>query len=1143
MDKSKSKVRPGYQPRFNQATHGEATFSLSDKVDSYIKDRPSQGHHKRFVDDEDDEDTQAGASRSENATGNKGGRRRSRSRSRSKERRMERDEVETATAVGRPFLTTTNTLPPNRKKDDHGVGNKAKASTKDSTRQDRRDHVDAKDRDTVKVKDRDVDKTHDRDNSRTPNRPLLTTVNQPSPKRPIQNQNQHQRGHPYRAQEHQASQPSPGREKAFTSPLPSPQKIFTRSPNSASSPLGARRRMGTIIKPPKLAVDNSSPPPPRSPSVTSITSSPGSHFKVSNSPKSHRKLKSPTRYESLDSLPEIPETEEEYDALSYQAKMRLGDEIQVRNKIRERQTGTFTRRHGGEHDRDQDQDDNASEASNKENRRQDIEKNRETKDQKKMQNKTKELAMDKIDMQRKDNDEVETADKANHEHNRKNDNSRKQKDVDRPLYQAQHTDLQKDSYGPDNSDSDLDDLDPFNTIPLGRPTKNTPSTTSKVFQLEHTVGPPTTAFPNGAIHPKESPIVVSDSSDSETSRSDHKSTPASNSRDKRKDDHHTRVRTVSKKASPKSKPRAVTDEERQKYSQLIIQRPILTHPSSSSSKSTAVTPEIPPVESKDSVTPRKKATISKSTGEAKRNVEQGTKFDYFDLSAPRKATNESSSPSPPSSSSAREKLGSELQHPRTPKSPFDLDSRRKEPSSVRSRSSAAMTKRSIETCRARLAKSDSESPVEDSQSNKDLGNNVYDLVTPPRPTRPLKDRNRYSIESPSKKRNKPASSDLSSDEDAELPDLTSTPTRTNTRTTPVLLSASSDPFLASPGTWTPRSGAIFKLPSPSKKRTRLSMPSDADLLLDDDDDVPGIVLEQREGSENTCPYCGDTLPSPENMTRRLRTALEKVRAKLMSPRQRSSTSGTGSHHRISDGSAGRPLSPLGSDEDMSLLHAGGGSGSGNDAKSRHDGVDRYGHGNDDSERDERSTRERVYETSMMDRFEFCRIHVAEEKIVPLGIERNYPLSIRFGELPDRVERMQDELKAIIEKRGPSFYLDNALDKYKRMGTHGARNVHVVLANIEHSMPGYYGSKGSAVLSEILAKLFLETNILTHELASPQTPIEYVQQVLVPEAGLRLIVEDRLKLARDAVDPISLEAAREIMVDSVEFGKYIHDINF
>lgn len=89
-------------------------------------------------------------------------------------------------------------------------------------------------------------------------------------------------------------------------------------------------------------------------------------------------------------------------------------------------------------------------------------------------------------------------------------------------------------------------------------------------------------------------------------------------------------------------------------------------------------------------------------------------------------------------------------------------------------------------------------------------------------------------------------------------------------------------------------------------------------------------------------------------------------------------------------------------------------------------------------------------------------------------------------------------------------------------------------------PGYYGSKGSAVLFKILAKMFLESQLLTHEMAHPQKPAEYIQHVLVPEAGVRLIVEDR-NLLPSSPGSISFEEAREIMMDSVEFGSYVHDI--
>jgi hypothetical protein len=107
--------------------------------------------------------------------------------------------------------------------------------------------------------------------------------------------------------------------------------------------------------------------------------------------------------------------------------------------------------------------------------------------------------------------------------------------------------------------------------------------------------------------------------------------------------------------------------------------------------------------------------------------------------------------------------------------------------------------------------------------------------------------------------------------------------------------------------------------------------------------------------------------------------------------------------------------------------------------------------NDDEVGDEdeegREQRDELRGPSLMDKFEFCRVHVSEEKIVPLGIERDYPLHIDFTRLPERVKRMEAQLRGIIEKTVPSVYLDLALDNYQRMGTLGARNPHVILANV------------------------------------------------------------------------------------------------
>ena len=63
---------------------------------------------------------------------------------------------------------------------------------------------------------------------------------------------------------------------------------------------------------------------------------------------------------------------------------------------------------------------------------------------------------------------------------------------------------------------------------------------------------------------------------------------------------------------------------------------------------------------------------------------------------------------------------------------------------------------------------------------------------------------------------------------------------------------------------------------------------------------------------------------------------------------------------------------------------------------------------------------------------------------------------------------------------------------------------------------------------------MDTNTLTMGMTKPQVPLEYLNQVLVPETAIRLISQDR--------GGISLEEASKTMEDSVEFGMYVHDID-
>jgi len=64
-------------------------------------------------------------------------------------------------------------------------------------------------------------------------------------------------------------------------------------------------------------------------------------------------------------------------------------------------------------------------------------------------------------------------------------------------------------------------------------------------------------------------------------------------------------------------------------------------------------------------------------------------------------------------------------------------------------------------------------------------------------------------------------------------------------------------------------------------------------------------------------------------------------------------------------------------------------------------------------------------------------------------------------------------------------------------------------------------------------LFLKTNILTFETSKPLKLVDYLHEILVSEAIIRLIIQD-------FNGKLSLEEAREIMKNSADFGAYIYN---
>ncbi|KAI8578861.1 hypothetical protein K450DRAFT_272512 [Umbelopsis ramanniana AG] len=180
--------------------------------------------------------------------------------------------------------------------------------------------------------------------------------------------------------------------------------------------------------------------------------------------------------------------------------------------------------------------------------------------------------------------------------------------------------------------------------------------------------------------------------------------------------------------------------------------------------------------------------------------------------------------------------------------------------------------------------------------------------------------------------------------------------------------------------------------------------------------------------------------------------------------------------------------------------------------------------------------------SNRERYLFCRMHKKEQIMIPQGIQKGYYMNINFDELEERIFLFMDEMEDIINGKISSVFHQNVMAAYEEFGKNKARSTLKVLERFESTLPGYYGAEGSHRIMKVLSTLLIESGKLTPAKSSPQDPIEYLQQVLVPECGRRLIKQD-IQSGRTrtptGVDDDTLATATAIMHESAEFGNLIY----
>ncbi|KAJ7435749.1 hypothetical protein FB451DRAFT_959645, partial [Mycena latifolia] len=192
---------------------------------------------------------------------------------------------------------------------------------------------------------------------------------------------------------------------------------------------------------------------------------------------------------------------------------------------------------------------------------------------------------------------------------------------------------------------------------------------------------------------------------------------------------------------------------------------------------------------------------------------------------------------------------------------------------------------------------------------------------------------------------------------------------------------------------------------------------------------------------------------------------------------------------------------------------------------------------------------------------FCARHSFESTMLPKAEKQGWPKTIDWEGLKGRVREMRNDLTDIVNDAGdPIIYgNDNDGDKKKelpkpeagrkkgprmqcipwsrivaKIAKKGRKAIKGVTADyqcFDETQPGYYGEVGSHIIVNILYDM-LPPKTIDADLVKPLTPEQFLLQILLPEVGMRLIVQD---LSLNLKIPADKEKAVGVMRDSAVYG--------
>ncbi|KAJ7117827.1 RTC4-like domain-containing protein [Mycena epipterygia] len=163
----------------------------------------------------------------------------------------------------------------------------------------------------------------------------------------------------------------------------------------------------------------------------------------------------------------------------------------------------------------------------------------------------------------------------------------------------------------------------------------------------------------------------------------------------------------------------------------------------------------------------------------------------------------------------------------------------------------------------------------------------------------------------------------------------------------------------------------------------------------------------------------------------------------------------------------------------------------------------------------------------------CERHEFESKEAPKGAKEKWPTRIDWEGLPDRLHRMRGELTRILEDEGDRIEYGGGVEATQEVQSPGpwVAGVQGQFATFDKSKTGYYGSKGAEIITQTLWKMFTRASC-PNARVDPFTLRDFVERILVPEAAMRLIMEDK---SWSVEDEEKKKLAVGIMRDSMAYG--------